>query len=204
MISPKAVPAATRIQLEDFHKIWAEYRIERELVVSSATLSVRILFKSSVAIQFNAPASNAGRRDRAIPRRNCGSILILCAELEKCVVSCDSSTCAIIVLIFIVQATQSRRQIENPVRCSYDVRKAEKRGLTVYAISYVLNSECTDKTSAPNDEFNHIVVLFSADGDAMHSLGLEDAFRRDISRTLGVVEAQKWSFCGDQKRSRGG
>lgn len=74
----------------------------------------------------------------------------------------------------------------------------------VTSICQGVDSEGTNEAPTPYNEVDHIVELFGIDTYAMDSLSLENASGRDISRTLGMIESQEWSFSGDQQRSARG
>jgi hypothetical protein len=61
----------------------------------------------------------------------------------------------------------------------------------------------SDKLAAPYNEFDQSIVLYRVQRYAMHSLEPESAFRLDMSHMLTMIEAQKWSLCGNKQGAAG-
>jgi hypothetical protein len=101
MISPKAVPAATNTQFCDSQKTWAEYKIERELEVSSVTDNENALRIALVKVTRTGEVL-LHHTPLCIVRL----ILTMYRYLDKCIVSRHSNADALLSVHLIFEAAE--------------------------------------------------------------------------------------------------
>lgn len=107
----------------------------------------------------------------------------------------NGNTCYFMMLCVIIQAAWPEGKVKNPIRGFCDVGRANGQA----SISCSIDIKGTHKPPSPDNEPDDLNMLFGTDTYSMNRLGLEDALRGDVSRALGMVEAQKGALCGDQQ-----
>lgn len=59
-------------------------------------------------------------------------------------------------------------------------------------------------STSPDYKLGHMMMLLEVYGDAVYSLGLEDASRRDEVGVADMVETEKGAFCSNEKCATAG
>ena len=106
---------------------------------------------------------------------------MLYSELQKCIVGCDSSARALVILVFIFRSIHSRGEIKNPIICACNIGQKQRQRFTAMINCQDINYKGANRTSTPNDEFLHMIVFFGIDRYAMYGLSLKHSSGLEIS-----------------------
>jgi hypothetical protein len=118
-------------------------------------------------------------------------------------VGSDGNACGLEVIRTVVECPWAWGQVEYPVRSFRDIRPTHFQVHFVRSCRSEVHFKGSDKLSAPYSQSDQSIVLYRVQRYAMHSLEPKSAFRRDISRIVTMIEAQKWSLCGDKQGATG-